>query len=269
MTRGYLYLISWMLACSFAGPLSAGTISFGDKPQRIDLQYGLPTILRFESKVRTISNAENFDIKPANQEVPDYAVLVVTARSTSSEGTVIFILSDGEVARLRFRTMPARTSKTIDTFYDLRPVDTPLSSPEPGKRSEDAADGGRMALMRAMILGEPILGYVPRNPAKPMKTGDDGIEVTLERVYAGSDLNGYVFRIENKTTDKSYTVDIRKLRLGRPNLALLAHIDTSTIEPTGKEKNVAFLTIVAARGVDVHDVVLPVATLNVGKEQGK
>ena len=92
-----------------------------------------------------------------------------------------------------------------------------------------------------------------------MSVGLEGVDAMLLRVYAGKDFNGYVFKLTNKASKSKYQVDIRRLKIGEPNLALMSQVDRKVIEPESTGKNVAYLTIVALPSSLSRDVVLPVA----------
>ena len=69
-------------------PAEARTIYFGSETEVVPLVYGGPTILRFPGEIRTISQAQRFQIKPANADSPNYALLAVTPLFTTGSSEV-------------------------------------------------------------------------------------------------------------------------------------------------------------------------------------
>ena len=85
---------------------TAKSIYFGGATETVPIAYGGQTILRFEEAVKTISNAGDFIIKPVNEETPDYALLSVEPRVMTGKSDTVFILSGGDVAKLRLSVVP-------------------------------------------------------------------------------------------------------------------------------------------------------------------
>lgn len=246
----------------------AKTINFGEKSEKIMLRYGKATVLRFESKVGSVQNAERFEVGPLNEQAPNYAEMSVKPRSTTASDTVNFLLVDGTVVRLRFVPVTGKAAESVEMFYELKRRKEPLGSkiardvfPDQfGTPEVDAGDGGgKIELMKALILGTKVRGYQIRDVGKALKTGLKGVNAELVRVYAGKDLNGYVFKIVNTASQSKYEIDIRRLKIGNPDLALMSQVDRSVIEPESTGNNTAYLTIVALPSSLSRDVVLPVA----------
>ena len=99
--RYFYVLMSWMLGvAAVSGSAEARTIYFGTDTEIVPLIYGGPTILRFPMEVRTISQAQKFEITPTSADSPNYAVLSANPRFTSGSSDVAFILS--ALSRVRF-----------------------------------------------------------------------------------------------------------------------------------------------------------------------
>jgi hypothetical protein len=247
------------------------TINFGPNAERIEVAYGKPTIFRFESAVKTISNSEKFEVGPASQEAPDYTTLVVQPRTTSGSDTVVFLLSDGTVAKLLLVPVSGAAAEKLETFHEVRgKSDTVAKKQEPdleSQFSEDETGEGKVELMKSLILGTKIRGYQIRELEKSLTTGLSGVAATLERVYTGSDYNGYVFKLTNKSRSEKYEIDIRRLKIGEPNLALMSQVDRKVVEPESTGRQVAFLTIVALPSSLSREVTLPVSWVK--KEGGR
>lgn len=263
MSNNFTVLIALALSFVVTSLAQARTIAFGAKPERVEVAYGKPTIFRFETTVKTISNSEKFEIGPASEEAPDYTTLVVQPRTTSNSDTVVFLLSDGDVAKLLLVPVSGPTAEKLETFHELKgKSDGGSKKTEPDLASQLADDDegtSKVELMKALILGGKVRGYQVREVAKPLVTGLAGVEACLVRVYAGSDYNGYVFKLTNKSSSQKYEIDIRRLKLGEPNLALMAQVDRKVIEPESTGHQDAYLTIVALPSSLSRDVVLPVS----------
>ena len=87
-----------------------------------------------------------------------------------------------------------------------------------------------------MIRWDKVLGYRVSHFSRPVSTGTRGVSARLLRLYVGPRYSGYVFQIENNSR-RVYAIDLTKLTLGRPNLALLSQVDHKTLKPKrGKNK---------------------------------
>lgn len=258
--RAFLLMV---VAVSATTTAQAKTIMFGEKPEKVELRYGKATVLRFETKVGSVQNAERFEIAPLNVQSPNYTEMSVRPRSTGSADTVNFLLVDGTVVRLRLVPVTGSANESVDTFYELKkklaPVGAKVAVEALPESADDEGGEGKIELMKALILDSKIRGYQIRNVGTPLKTGLAGVEAQIERVYAGKELNGYVFKLTNTASQSKYEIDIRRLKIGEPNLALMAQVDRNTIEPEASGRNVAYLTIVALPSSLSRDVVLPVS----------
>lgn len=251
------------LAAIFATGAEARTIYYGDSPEKVDVRYGKSTVLRFETKVGSVQNAEKFEIGPLNEQSPNYAEMAVKPRSTSAADTVNFLLVDGSVVKLRLVPVSGAAGEATETFHYIKKMQKQVitqddAEPQTAANGDDTSEQN-LELMKALILGSKVRGYKVRSVEKPLATGLTGVEAQLVRVYAGKDLNGYVFRLTNKSSASKYEIDVRRLKIGNPNLALMSQVDRKVIEPEGTKRNVAYLTIVALPSSLSRDVVLPVA----------
>ncbi len=247
--------------------LVAKTITCGVKPVPVEIRYGRPTVFRFDNKVSSVQNAERFEVGPLNDQTPNYAEISVKPRTTSAQDTVNFHLADGSIVMLKLIPVTGPRAEGLETFHVIKKKEDrgllSVTSSKPdsalNELAETTDDGdGKVELMKALILGSKLRGYQIKTLEKPLTTGLAGVEATLVRVYSGKELNGYVFRITNVAAKSKYEIDVRRLKLGEPNLALMSQVDQKVIEPSGG-KNVAYLTIVALPSSLSRDVVLPVS----------
>ena len=275
MNRLMRFVIALALALG-AASAHGKTVTFGEKPEKIMLRYGKATVLRFESKVGSVQNAERFEVGPLNEQAPNYAEMSVKPRSVTTSDTVNFLLVDGTVVRLRFVPVTGQAAEAVEMFYELKKRKEPLGSkiardvfPDASgaAETEDGEGGGKIELMKALILGAKIRGYQIREVGKFLKTGLKGVNAERVRVYAGKDLNGYVFKLVNTASQSKYEIDIRRLKIGNPNLVLMSQVDRSLVEPESTGNHIAYLTIVALPSSLSRDVVLPVSWVK--KEEGR
>lgn len=250
-------------------PLFSKTIYLAETGgvKTILLTYGEPSLLRFDHDVKTISGGAKFVIKPADDDAPDYSTLSVMPRSPSAEGRVLFLLGDGTPLKIRFVTKSKGEIAGFakgDNFFEIKKRDEPeleRVAEKGGVESSGIDQGEKLRLMTALIRGEKIEGYEIKEVAEKIKTGLSDVSAELKQIYVGDLYNGYVFYLKNETRYKRYRVDIRKLRLGKPNLALLSEIDRALLKPVGSGKESAMLRVVAKKVARYDDIILPVRSI--------
>ena len=236
----------------------ARKIYYGSSSETITLAYGGPTIFRFDEEVKTISQASRFEISPSDNDNPDYKMLSVTPRFTKGSSNISFILSNGAVVQTRLVVVPKALPEKSDSFYDFIPKDQLI---ENSIRNHESDNVSEMELMKSMIRCDLIVGYKVRSLVRTVNTGINSLSAKLVKVYSGPKFNGYVFKIQNDNSNKSFAIDLRALTLGRPNLALLSQVDEKILKAKGKGKNVTFLRIVAKPSSVYYSVRLPIAAV--------
>jgi hypothetical protein len=238
----------------------ARKIYYGSSKETVTLAYGGPTVFRFDEEVKTISQASRFKIETSDAENPDYKMLSITPRFTKGSNNISFILSNGAVVQTRLVVVPKSLPDKIDSFYDFIPKDHLI---EKSVRNHEADNVSEMELMKAMIRFDQIVGYKVKSVTRTVNTGIKGLNAKLVKVYSGPKYNGYIFKLRNKKSKKSYAIDLRALSLGRPNLALLSQVDNKILKAKGKGKNVTFLRIVAKPTSVYYSVKLPIAPIKI------
>lgn len=246
-----------MIICTFftlaAEVATAKTIYFGSGIEAVPVAYGGQTILRFEEAVKTISNTGDFIIKPVNDEAPDYSLLSVEPRVTSGKVDTVFILSGGDVAKLRISVVPRHVSMKLDPIYDIKSQRSLVEA-----RAEAAPFVGRLELMTAMIRGDQVTGYEISSPAIDLSTGSESTKVSLVKVYTGDQFKGFIYEISNASTKKIFDLDVTKLQFGRPNQAILAYSDLDVLDKAGSGKSKTRLIVVAKPTAFFRDALLPI-----------
>jgi hypothetical protein len=121
-------------------------------------------------------------------------------------------------------------------------------------------------LMKAMIRGHTVSGYKKTSPSLEVSTGTKHVKATLEAMWKGRGaFIGYQFRIENSTNNQEYQMDLRRLNIGSPNLAVLSQVDDPIIVGQNRKgPKQTRLRIVAKPSSSTSDVVLPVQWLKRG-----
>ncbi|MGE0175132.1 MAG: type-F conjugative transfer system secretin TraK [Oligoflexales bacterium] len=248
--RGIFAIVSLVLGGHTA---LAKTIYFGGATETVPIVYGGQTILRFEEPVKTISNAGDFIIKPVNDETPDYALLSIEPRVMSGKSDTVFMLSGGDVAKLRLSVVPSKAGMKLDSVYDIKSQKSLVES-----RAESAPYVGRLDLMAAMIRGDQVAGYDMSNPTIDLSSGPASTKVSLVKVYSGDEFKGYVYEISNLSSEKTFDLDVRQLQFGQPNQAILAYSDLDVLDKVGSGKNKTRLIVVAKPTAHYRNALLPV-----------
>ena len=228
------------------------TIYFGGGIETVAVAYGTTTVLRFEEPVKTISNAADFIIKPVSDENPDYAVLSIEPRVMSGKLDTVFILSSGEIAKLRLSVVPRQAGMKTESIYEIKSQRSLIET-----RAAATPYVGRLELMTAMIRGDQVTGYEVTKLGRDVSTGQ-ATKVVLEKVYSGDEFKGYVYEIENLSKKATLDIDIRKLEFGSPNQAVLAYSDLDLLEAHGSTKDKTRLLIVTKPASTYRDAVLPI-----------
>ncbi len=243
----------------------ARIVYVGDEMETITLSYGGPTIVRFPTTVKTISQASRFVIGPADEDQPNYALISVTPRFSQGEDKVTFIMSDGSIINTKLVVVPKTAPEKTDSFYDLKRKDSLIE-----KASADDQTGAHVSeleLMKAMIRGDHVAGYQVKKLIRTVDTKVSGVNCQLVRIYTGAKFNGYVFKITSDSEDKDFVIDVTKLTLGSPNTAILSQIDEQNISGSKESDKPVFLRIVAKPASVYYNVNLPVAVVKKEKEK--
>ncbi len=240
------------LCTLFVTSVQARVLYFGTEPEDVNITQGGSTLFRFEKPVKTISRAGQFQIQPADPEDPDYSFLKVVPRGASGSNNVAFILSDGTVVNARIVVVPdgART----DSVYDFKSKASLVT--HNGKSQVPFVT--KIDLMKALIRDDIVTGYKIEKQDTLIRTGVDGIEARLIRTYIGQDENGFIYKLQNVSRSKHFHIDVRKLTLGQPNLAILSQVSRDFIGPHKTGEDVAYLRVVAKPASLYRRVTLPI-----------
>lgn len=236
-------------------PVEAKTIYYGNTVELVQISYGGPTIFKFDKRVRTISQASRFKIKPANESDPDYSILAVTPRFMKGQNQVVFLLEDGRSVKLKVVSNSGK--KKSPSNYDFVPKTSLIAKSD--KQAEES-DVTALDLLKGMIRGDYVAGYKVRYPSRKLNAGWTSLGVVLKKVYSGGKFNGYVYEIKNNYWTKLFTFDVRALKLGSPNLAIISQIDRRTLFPRREGKDKTLLRVVTKTTANPSHIHLPVKT---------
>jgi len=254
----FFFSLLFLFCLILAKKADAKVIYFGTERETLNLAYGGPSIFRFSDEVKTISQASRFDIHPADEADPNYALLSVTPRFMSGKSDVTFILASGAIVNVNLNVVTKTLSEKTDSFYDFKPKEMLLENENSDGTHGNVSD---IELMKAMIRWDKVVGYQTEVLSKRMETGIDDLSAKLHRVYTGARFNGYVFEVRNNSNSKSYFIDLKSLSLGTPNLALISQVDRATLSTAKSKDNVTYLRIVAKPTSVYYNVHLPIAPL--------
>ncbi len=255
--RSILFVI---VMCSH--PALARDILYSKAKETLPISFGVETLFRFPMEVKTITEAERFEIKPANPEEPDYSVLAVKPRMREGVSDVTFVLSDGSVIRTQLITSLQRNLKK-DSIYDFKPKDELLNSNPNLSDKREPLVISELDLMRAMISGDRLAGFdthvVDQTIDLNSKQVGKDLSVHLIKSYIGNGVNGFIYRVKTRSKEQVYSVNLEKLAIGQPNLALLAQIDHPAIGGDSAADRETLLRVVTKPGASARKVVLPTA----------
>lgn len=251
------------LAAAMCLPAHARDVIYGKSKETLQVNFGSETLFRFPLEVKTITEAAYFEIKPANNEEPDFSVLSVKPRMQEKTADVTFVLADGSVIRTQLISTAQRTVKAgkKDSIYDFKPQDELLSSNPnlPDKREPLVVT--ELDLMRVMLSGEKLSGFEIQNLdfKVDLAVAESPLSVKLVRRYVGSAVNGFIYELRNESQENPVTIQLEKLSIGQPNLALLAQVDRSVLAGPNELDRQTLLRIVTKPGASSRKIVLPTA----------
>ena len=250
--------MTFILALIVLNLVEAKEILFGPSKESISIPFGVETLFRFPSEVKTVTDAAKFEIRPASADEPDYSVLLVKARMTEGMNDVTFLLADGATVKTQLLITRKPTGKR-DSVYDFRPFSGLQETDPHGESKKDPLAVSELDLMRGMIRGDKVTGFDLQKHDIQIALKSDGISARLLKRYLGKDVNGYVYEILNHNSKKSVSIDLRGLSIGSPNLAVLAQIDRPNLEGNSEDERRTFLRVVARPGASSKEMTLPVS----------
>ena len=257
----YFYLlVSLGIMLPFASEVvQARTIYFGTETEVVPLVYPGPSIFRFPGEVRTISQAQPFQIVPADKESPNYALLSVTPRFMRGSTDVSFILGDGTIIKTRLIVVSKAIPEKTDSIYDFKSKDSLVQNG--GEETKAGTSPPEIELMKAIIRGDEVSGYEVKNLVRTLSPGIKGVDIKLLRIYTGSQFNGYIFSVVNTTQNQKLFINVKNMMLGDPNTALLGSVDQDIVEPEATGRGKTYLRIVAKPTSIYSELKLPVQSV--------
>ncbi|MEK7689563.1 MAG: hypothetical protein AAB425_00925 [Bdellovibrionota bacterium] len=247
-----------------AVPVQAREILFGQGKESISVPFGVETLFRFPSEVKTVTEAGRFEIRPASPEEPDYSVLLVKPRMSEGASDVTFLLADGGTVKTQLLITRAPNGKR-DSVYDFRPYSGLMETDPQGQPKKDPLVISELDLMRGMIRGDQVAGFDVKRHDLSISLGEQSITTRLVKRYLGKDVNGYVYELRSNDSKKVFEIDLRGLSIGNPNLAVLAQVDRTRLQGKEPESRQTFLRVVARPGASSRQMTLPVSIERKGK----
>lgn len=232
----------------------AKIIYYGTMPEKISIVFGHTTMLRFDEEVKTISQASQFIIEPADLNDPNYQVFTLKPRDNFSQDQVTFILANDTIVHLMISTISKPTPETKEHFYELRPQ---IKEVDPLSKEQKGQNITEIELMKSMIRMDTIIGYENKSVIRKLDSGEKQIAAQLTRVYTGPKFNGYIFKITNTSKNIDYAIDVKSLALGKPNMAILSQCDQAILKP----KQTTHLRVVSRPSSVYYDITLPISTI--------
>ena len=249
------YLLLMALSV-FSFQLMANTVFYGSEREQVSLSYGSSTIFRFDEEIKTIAQAKDFRITPADIENPDYRMLSVTPLKKKASNDVTFILANDAVVSLSLKSSLEKGKTKPKAFYEFKPKSVKLSS-----INKPLGSGvSEIELMKAMIRRDKVVGYEVKNLSQEVRTGIEGVEAYLIQIYSGPNFHGYSFRVTNTCHDKNYALDLKSMTLGRPNVAILSQSDHNILYSLGSERTTILRIITKPTSIS-YAITLPVAPI--------
>ena len=231
----------------------AKTIFYGKKTVTVPVTAGVPTLFRFGKEVKNILRAQRFTIKPASEDSPNYAILSVVPLMSSGSNEVLYLLADGQTVSVKQVIVPETAH--ADSEYTFEAQDESVSSDE---KSDAESGTPEVVLLKTMFRGEQLNGYKITAMNRSLDLGIKA-DAILMRLYQGSSLTGYVIKVKNGSYSKQLAIDIRRLTIGKPNLAVLSQIDDSELAPRGKDGSETYLRVVTKSGSTSSNLIVPMS----------
>lgn len=257
--KNILYLSIFSILLSLTA--NAKDIYYGSAPELVKVSQ--ETIFRFHKQVRTISQAQRFEIKPADPNDPDYSVLSVRPRFSKGTSKVAFVLSDGTIATLKLRIVKGKRSSR-EPFYDLKPKSMLIERTEKNLPVITVMD-----FMKSMDRDDNIVGYKRKITDSWVSTGlIKGVKARLVRTYTGKEYKGFVIELKNRYRTKKYKIEADKLKFKGASLAIITLVDNDLLHPKSKGAHKTLLKVVAKPSASIGDLVLPISVV-VEKKGGK
>lgn len=238
------------------------TIKYGGDDVFLKIPFSEQTILRFPHAVKTITRANHFRIEPANEKEPDYSVLKISPRFTKSKGKIIFLLADGTIVKANISTV--ESDLNAEGYYDFQQKDEDEKPVATVK-----ADISELELLKAMIRGRQANGYRIKKIGKKLQGRENDLNLYLSEVYIGKRYTGYIYKLINLSKVDKYRIDVRQLRIGNKNRAIMSSVERTLLKPDS-ESNSAGLWVVVKSGNRSAKLSLPFEVIkSKNKEESK
>jgi hypothetical protein len=206
----FLFLCPALMA---SNSLFAGTVIVTDEVSiAVDKVKG--ALIQLPTAVKTLTPSRYFDIAPAGGDAQtDVRLFQVRPLSGARPERVTFVLGNGKSVSLKLVV-----SEESDGFFDL------VLPSEKAKERNARFLSSEISLMRAMIKDEGGQFARQIKDEKVSLKNLDDFEARLVRVFASQGSFGFVFEVENDSSDPK-KLPVTKLTLGGPGKAALVYAE--------------------------------------------
>jgi hypothetical protein len=244
-------LLLFLFSCVSA---FAKQIEFDEREVSIAIKYELtdpkngpnPTFLRFPRAVSRIDNATKFFVKSASPPGADADFREVEIRPRFNDGVqkVEVLLNDGSVVRLRIKI--TEDPKT-PTSYDFEPKRT-LDEKKESQGTREIAD---LSVMRAVLQEEVPAGMGKHWGGSEISCRGSGVSARVKQTFDNEQFKVFQIRITNDSRSKEFRFHEENIILRGQDMAMspLYHVTNRALQPSGKGKSEAMLTILSSSKV--------------------
>lgn len=200
---------------------AASVVALPNQELPLGIHASLGSIIQLPTPVKTVTPAQYFVIQElgGGESKSDVRTLHIKPVSGAGSEVITLVLASGRAVALKLMATPGG-----EKYYEVG-----LQTAAP--RSRDAKFlSNELAMMRAMLLDESG-GFARERIAEggQVATIDDGVELTLARIYAAADLTGYVFTVENRS-GAALDLKLPTLSMPKPQRLVLAQVDGLRLE---------------------------------------
>lgn len=249
-----LILLTAFLLLSHQTIAVAKQIFYHGTPETILLHAEKSALVRFPLPIKTISNASDFIIGPADSKKPDFRLVSVKPRSVKAKGQVTFVMADDSTIEVRLLT---RKRSHIPQFYDIL-IDSKSALPQAQAKLDE------LDLMKAMIKGHRPLGFEVVERDTSIETGLKHAKGKLIRVYGSPYLVGYEFWVENTSYEYDLAIDVKSISFGSKHDIVLSQVDRKILlakTSDSSKRSKTYLRLVAKPSFQAKSLKLPVASI--------
>ncbi len=255
------FILCVAVSCLLSGAAWARDVDYDNSEVRINVAAGEPTEIKFPGRISGGFKRKNSSVSIEKKED---SLIVFAAENLASNGEALIVkLDDGRSYSLRVgKADPSNPRDSYISIKDerLSPLASEEEDPIYKDKSYDYAPPSQVpGLMREMVLAaelgkKSISGYRASEAYSGQIVLDDGtIKATIERIFMGTNLWGYVINAENlldegqKLNPASFRIDGTRA-ISMSNWELAPKPLTVEEQIAGKDKTKVYIVTKARRG---------------------